>query len=74
MIIGEGEVNRYIIINFGIRVFEFRNLGVFFVVLLRVKFIGRDNFDFDFVWYFFILINEDRVCYKVSILIIFARE
>lgn len=74
MIIGEGEVNRYIIINFGIRVFEFRNLGVFFVVLLRVKFIGRDNFDFDFVWYFFILINEDRVCYKVSILIILVRE
>lgn len=74
MIIGEGEVNRYIIINFGIRVFEFRNLGVFFVVLLRVKFIGRDNFDFDFVCYFFILINEDRVCYKVSILIILVRE
>lgn len=41
MIVGEGEVDRYIVIYFRIIVFEFRNVGVFFVVIFWVKFVGK---------------------------------
>lgn len=62
MIIGEGEVNCYIVIYFGDKKFEVRNLGVLFVVFFRVKLVGGEDEDFDFVWYFYVLINEDRLC------------
>lgn len=62
MIIGEGEVNCYIVIYFGDKKFEVRNLGVLFVVFFRVKLVGGEDEDFDFVWYFYVLINEDCLC------------
>lgn len=74
MTIGEGEVNRYIIINIGTRAFESRNPGALFVALSRAKSTGRDNSDPDFAWHPSILINEDRVCHKVSTPTTLARE
>lgn len=74
MTIGEGEVNRYIIINPGTRAFESRNPGALFVALSRAKSTGRDNSDPDFAWHPSILINEDRVCHKVSTPTTLARE
>lgn len=74
MTIGEGEVNRYIIINPGTRAFESRNPGALFVALSKAKSTGRDNSDPDFAWHPSILINEDRVCHKVSTPTTLARE
>lgn len=74
MTIGEGEVNRYIIINPGTRAFESRNPGALFVAVSRAKSTGRDNSDLDFACHPSILINEDRVCHKVSTPTTLARE
>lgn len=74
MTIGEGEVNRYIIINPGTRAFESRNPGALFVALSKAKSTGRDNSYPDFAWHPYILINEDRVCHKVNTPTTVARE
>lgn len=51
MTIGDGEVNRYIVINPGTRAFESRNPRALFVTLSRAKSIGKNNNDPDFAWH-----------------------
>ena len=63
MTIGEGEPNRYIVINPGTQSFESRNPGALFVALSRAKCSGNDTNDPDFAWHPSILVNEDRICH-----------
>lgn len=51
MTIGDGEVERYIVINPGTRAFESRNPGALFVAISRAKYTGKDNTDPDFAWH-----------------------
>ena len=66
MTIGEGEINRYIIINPGSKQFESRNPGALFVALSRAKCAGSNTSDPDFAWHPEILVNEDRLCHIVN--------
>jgi hypothetical protein len=66
MTIGDGEVNRYIVINPGTKAFESRNPGALFVALSRAKSTGGNNSDPDFAWHPSFLVNEDRICHKVK--------
>lgn len=66
MTIGDGEVNRYIVINPGTRAFESRNPGALFVALSRAKSTGKNNTDPDFAWHPSFLVNEDRICHCVN--------
>jgi hypothetical protein len=51
MTIGEGEPNRYIVINPGTQSFESRNPGALFVALSRAKCSGNNTNDPDFAWH-----------------------
>ncbi|KAK3104656.1 hypothetical protein FSP39_007268 [Pinctada imbricata] len=67
MTIGQGEVNRYIVINPGTRLFESRNPGALFVALSRAKSTGAVEGTFpDFAWHPSILVNQDRLCHVVK--------
>lgn len=66
MTIGDGEVNRYIVIDPGTRAFDSRNPGALFVTLSRAKSIGKNNNDPDFAWHPSFLVNEDRICHSVN--------
>ena len=66
MTIGNGETNRYIIINPGTKHFESRNPGALFVALSRAKCAGNETTDPDFAWHPDILVNEDRLCFVVN--------
>ena len=72
--IGEGEVNRYIVIHPGTRAFESRNPGALFVAISRAKFAGKNNTDPDFAWHPSFLANADRICHKVHTTTTIARE
>jgi len=74
MTIGEGEANSYIIISPGTRAFESRNPGALFVALSRAKSAGNNSADPDFAWHSSVLINEDRLCHKVSSPTFIARK
>ena len=65
MTIGDGQPNRYIIINPGTRQFESRNPGALFVALSRAKTAGDATSDPDFAWHPNICMNEDRICHIV---------
>lgn len=64
MTIGEGEVNRYIVIHPGTKAFESRNPGAFFVAISRAKSTGKNNSDPDFAWHPSFLANADRICHN----------
>ncbi|KAK3093512.1 hypothetical protein FSP39_016633 [Pinctada imbricata] len=67
MTIGEGEVNRYIVINPGTRSFESRNPGALFVALSRAKATGALPEPLpDFAWHPTVLVNQDRLCFQVK--------
>ena len=66
MTIGEGELNRYIVIDPGSKSFESRNPGALYVALSRAKTAGSAKHDPDFCWNPNILVNEDRLCHKVD--------
>ncbi|WAQ97057.1 hypothetical protein MAR_029747, partial [Mya arenaria] len=66
--VGQGEINRYIVIDPGKTSFESRNSGALFVTLSRAKSTGNSKSDIppDFAWHPSILINDDRICFKVN--------
>ena len=64
--VGEGEANRFIVINPGTRQFESRTPGALFVALSRAKSSGGANVFPDFAFHPDILVNEDRLCYVVN--------
>ena len=66
MTIGNGEANRYIVIDPGTTSFESRNPGALFVALSRAKSAGGNGEHPDFAWHPDILINEDRICHVVK--------
>lgn len=66
MTIGEGEVNRYIVIKPGTKSFESRNPGALYVALSRAKSAGTNSQDPDFAWGPNVLLNEDRLTHKVN--------
>lgn len=66
MTIGEGESNRFIVINPGTRHFESKTPGALFVALSRAKSAGGDNNLPDFAWHPHVLVNQDRLCHVVS--------
>lgn len=66
MTIGEGESNRYIVINPRSRKFESYNPGALFVVLSRAKTAGGDAEKPDFAWHSSVLVNHDRLCHVVE--------
>ena len=67
MTIGEGELNRYIVINPGTRTFESRNPGALFVALSRAKSTGHPPHTLpDFAWHPSVLVNPDRLCHIVK--------
>ena len=74
MTIGEGEVNRYIVIHPGTRAFESRNPGALFVAISKAKSTGKNNTDPDFAWHPSFLANADRICHKVHTPTTIARE
>lgn len=66
MTIGEGESNRYIVINPGSRKFESNNPGALFVALSRAKTAGGDAEKPDFAWHSSVLVSHDRLCHVVD--------
>ena len=66
MTIGNGEANRYIVIDPGSTSFESKNPGALFVALSRAKSAGGNGDHPDFAWHPDILINEDRICHVVK--------
>lgn len=66
MTIGDGGVNKQIVINPGTRAFESRSPGALFVALSRAKSTGKNNNDSDFALHPSFLVNEDRVCHCVN--------
>jgi hypothetical protein len=61
--VGEGESNRYIVINPGTRAFESQTPGALFVAPSRARSAGSADTDPDFAWHPSILVNEDRLCH-----------
>ena len=74
MTIGEGEPNRYIVIDPGNRSFECRNPGALFVALSRAKSTGNNLVLPDFAWNSSVLINDDRICCTVNTKTKLARD
>ena len=74
MTIGEGETNRYIVINPGKPSFETSNPGALFVALSRAKTAGGADKDPDFAWHPSVLVNEDRLCHVVRTPTALARK
>ena len=74
MTIGEGETNRYIVINPGTRAFESQNPGALFVALSRAKSTGSRTTLPDSAWNQSILLNADRICHKVTTSTTAARD
>ena len=66
MTIGAGEVNRFIVISPGSRSFEAHNPGALYVALSRARSAGSKDQYPDFAWNPNVLVNEDRLCYKVN--------
>ena len=64
MTIGEGEQNRYIVIDPGTKSSESKNPGALFVALSRAKTAGDESSKSDFYWHPDVLVNEDRLCFS----------
>ena len=64
--IGNGEINRYVVISPGTRAFESRNPGALYVAMSRAKTAGGTGQYPDFAFNPHILVNEDRLCHRVS--------
>ena len=74
MTIGKNQPYRYIVINPGTRAFESRNPGALFVALSRAKTAGNLSTEPDFIWHPSIMVNEDRLCHKVTANRVIARD
>lgn len=66
MSIGEGKVNKYIVIHPGTKAFESRNPGALFVAYSQAKSTGKNNSDPDSAWHPYLFANADRICHKVK--------
>ena len=66
MTIGANEINRYIVIHPGSKMFESRTPGALFVALSRAKSAGETSSEPDFAWHPSLLLNEDRICHVVN--------
>ena len=66
MTIGNGEANKYIVIDPGTKSFEAKNPGALFVALSRAKSAGSKDEPPDFAWHPNVLVNEDRICHVVN--------
>lgn len=64
MTIGEGGVNRYIVIHHGTKAFESRNYGALFVAISQAKSTGKNNSDPNSAWHPSFLANAERICHK----------
>ena len=66
MTIGANEINRYIVIHQGSKMFESRTPGALFVALSQAKSAGEKSSGPDFAWHPSLLINEARICHVVN--------
>ena len=66
MTIGNGEINKYIIISPGSTGFESKTPGALYVALSRAKTAGTETEDPEFAFHQSVLLNEDRICHKVK--------
>ena len=73
MTIGNGNINRYIVISPGTNAFESRNPGIMYVVFSRAKSAGDDNNLPDFAFHPHVLINQDRVIHSPKTKLLAAR-